>query len=217
MKLSVVIATLNRLPYLRACLDSLPAACGDVYCETIVVDGGSADGTPDYLRGLPLISVEQGVARGAVAAFNAGFHLADGDYVANLNDDCTVAPNTLALACEYLDGHSQCGQVAIPYGVPGAQPTTQMVHIGHHRPVRYANFGVTRRALGHACGWWGSYLHHYGGDCELSANVWDAGYTVDELPGGSIVHYELQDSTRQSNTHGGSDLFHAKWRKYNGK
>jgi glycosyltransferase involved in cell wall biosynthesis len=201
MKLSVVLGTLNRLPHLQKCLDSVERSCGGIEHEVIVVDGGSTDGTVSWLRQKrdKIITIEQGAAYGAVYAYNAGFFAAEGDYVASLNDDCEVKGDTLKAACDYLDTHEHCGQVAIPWHDKG-DIDIRVMHVGLGRQmldVIYANFGVTRRWLGDKVGWWGNYLEHYGGDCELSFMIWSSGYTVDELKGAEILHSRVQDRTRR--------------------
>lgn len=201
MKLSIVLGTLNRLPHLQKCIASARSSCGGLDHEIIVVDGGSVDGTLRWLRERrnEIITIEQGAAYGAVYAYNAGFAAAEGEYVAALNDDCIVVGDTLARACQYLDDTAQCGQVAIPWHDKGDKDA-RVMHVSLGRQmldVIYANFGVTRRWLGDKMGWWGNYLEHYGGDCELSFMIWHSGYTVDELVGGMIEHSRVQDNTRR--------------------
>lgn len=210
-KLSVVFGTMNRLEYLKPCLDSVRASARDVVSEVIVVDGGSADGTLEFLRAQKDVTlIAQGERLGAVRAFCAGFRAATGEYVANLNDDILVVGDTLKRACDYLDAHPKCGQVAIPFGDGNSIPKTQIIpnryaeQIGG-RNLPYANFGVTRKSIGDAAGWWGDtlpadqQLYQYGGDVFLSIKVWQAKYTVDVLPHGSITHFQLHDETRVPN------------------
>jgi len=215
MKLSIVIGTLNRFKYLQKCIDSVRQSCAGIESEVIVVDGGSIDGTQQWAHGQRIIFIEQGAAYGAVWAFNAGFYAAEGEYVAALNDDCTVVGDTLRLACDYLDSHATCGQVAIPWKDVGdiSEPTVQHVTLGKQAmDVIYANFGVARRWLGDEVGWWGEppYLVHYGGDCELSFQIIMRGYTVDELVGGQIAHLRVRDSTRRVCYN--NQAFNQKWR-----
>lgn len=212
MKLSVVIATLNRLKWLQKCVESVRKSCRDMDYEVIVVDGGSRDGTAMWARGQRVVFVEQGAAYGACYAFNAGFYAAEGEYVAALNDDCVVVGNTLPLACDYLDSHPKCGQVALPWHDIGDKDiAVQHVFIGKQQhPIIYANFGVTRRWLGDKVGWWGSW-EHYSGDCELSFSVFIEGYSIDELPGGQIDHYRVKDETRRICYH--NQAFMDKWMK----
>jgi hypothetical protein len=85
----------------------------------------------------------------------------------------------------------------------------QHVTIGRQNlPLIYANFGVTRRWLGDKVGWWGDW-EHYGGDAELSFSIFVAGYTIDELHGGRIDHFRVQDKTRRICYH--NQAFMDKW------
>ncbi len=49
MKLSLITATFNTLPGLRETCQQVQAQTG-VETEHVVVDGGSSDGTPEWLR-----------------------------------------------------------------------------------------------------------------------------------------------------------------------
>lgn len=216
MKLSIVIGTLNRLKYLQKCIESVHNSCAGIDHEVIVVDGGSVDGTQSWALGQRILFIEQGAAYGAVYAFNTGFYAAEGEHVAALNDDCIVEGDTLRVACDYLDAHPGCGQVAIPWKDLGdiSPPAVQHVILGKQSwNVIYANFGVTRRWLGDKVKWWGEApeMIHYGGDCELSFQILMAGYSVDELPGGSILHYRARDATRRVCYN--NMAFNKKWRE----
>lgn len=215
-KLSVVTGTLNRAAFIERLIPSVRHSAAGLALELIVVDGGSTDGTADYLIEQPDVTVIwQRERLGAVAAFNAGFAAASGEYVAALNDDCVVMRDTLAKACAHLDLHPRCGQVAIPFSDPKHAPAVDYVKAGTPpRRYLYANFGVTRRALGDQLGWWGD-LYHYGGDTELSLKIWRAGYTVDVLPGGLIEHYRAQDETRQAQDRHGE--FVKRWEAWDGE
>ena len=214
LQLSVVLGTLNRLESLMGAVASIRASCVGLESEIIVVDGGSRDGTAEYLLEQPDVrTIWQRTRLGAVEAFNAGFAAAHGTYVANLNDDMRVEGDTLRLAVDYLDTHELCGQVAIPFEDPDVPLRVEYVTAGlRHVTYRYANFGVTRRWLGEALGWWGKVYHHYGGDTELSLLVWQAGFTVDTLPGGRITHLRQRDATRIINY--SNKAFKTRWERW---
>jgi len=107
--LSVIIPTFNRAHLLTRALHSVFAQ--SMPCdELIVVDDGSQDGTAALLKQikrqspLPLHIIYQ-KNRGAAAARNAGLELAQGDYVAFLDDDDWWLPHKLmqqrtALQCQ---------------------------------------------------------------------------------------------------------------------
>jgi GT2 family glycosyltransferase len=95
---SIVIVTFNNLVYTRLCLESLLANTDYPHHEIIVVDNGSTDGTPDYLRSLaglhPHIQVVlNGCNRGFAPANNQGLALARGDHLVLLNND-TLVPHS---------------------------------------------------------------------------------------------------------------------------
>lgn len=226
---SVVLGTLNRVHFLRRAVVSIPPACGDLEYEIIIVDGGSLDGTAEYLQFLKYENqrvrvIQQGERRGAVAAFNAGFNAAVGEYVAATNDDCEYVGQPIALAVERLREASIVGQIAVPFiTVPAAtiadvpetvegDPHVQYVNLRRYGLVPYANFSVIRRDLGQQLGWWGDY-YHYAGDTELSTRVWHAGRRVEPLrsPTDYLIHYEVQDGTRVPNVE--TAIYNARWRR----
>ncbi len=95
MKFSVVIATKDRAPLLDAALASLRAQEGAPAYELVVVDNGSADGTPEIARkhGAEYVFVAEpnrGKAR------NAGIARATGDAIVFVDDDVIVPPHFLA-------------------------------------------------------------------------------------------------------------------------
>lgn len=101
----MVIPTRNRIGLLeRAALPSALNQAG-VEIEVLVVDDGSADGTPARVLGLPderirLIRNER--PQGVAAARNVGIHEAAAPWVAFLDDDDHWSPDKLATQLEAL-------------------------------------------------------------------------------------------------------------------
>lgn len=233
--ISIVFGTLNRVDFLQRALASIPRACGRdaenrITYEIIVVDGGSTDGTLDFLRtrrDKHLTVIAQGERRGAVAAFNEGFRAARGEFVAGFNDDAEYVGMPLVYAVAMLRSDKNVGQVAIPFvrhvaatvedirgfDAATAQPQVQIVSLPKVGLVPYANFGVIARALGDTLGWWGDCYYQYAGDTELSTQVWAAGLHVASLEAahGYLIHYEAQDETRLPNVE--APVFNARWRR----
>ena len=95
---SIIIPAYNGKGHLEANLPSLlEATQGRGGVEVIVVDDGSADGTPEFLAArFPQITlVALGVNRGFAGACNAGVHSARGEIVYFLNSDVRVLPGFL--------------------------------------------------------------------------------------------------------------------------
>ncbi len=104
--ISVVIPTRNRLELLNAALDSVAAQSVRREIEAIVVnDGGQsvARVISAWENVLPIKLVELDRQVGPAAARNVGIELAEGEYIAFLDDDDLFLPRHLAAGCKLLD------------------------------------------------------------------------------------------------------------------
>lgn len=113
---SVVVVTYNNLPLTQACLQSVLARTEWPNHEVIVVDNGSTDGTPDYLRGLATDNARVRVIlnpdnRGFAAANNQGLEEARGEYLVLLNNDTVVVRGWLTGLIRHLAAHPEWGIV----------------------------------------------------------------------------------------------------------
>ena len=81
--------------------------------ELIVADGGSNDGTLQYLYSLGngIRIVEQGKLIGVVRTLNQCIKICDGNYVFPVADDTIIIPNTIQNICSFMDRHKQFGMV----------------------------------------------------------------------------------------------------------
>lgn len=85
--ISVITCTWNSLATLPQTVDSLLAQKNASF-EHVVVDGGSTDGTLEYLRGLPHSPrILEGVSGGIAKAMNAGAEAARGEHLCHLHSD----------------------------------------------------------------------------------------------------------------------------------
>jgi GT2 family glycosyltransferase len=106
---SIISLSWNVRDLLRACLRSLPL--DDPTIEVIVVDGGSADGSPEMVRAeFPTVRLlaraeNLGYSRGN----NLGLAAAEGRYLFVLNPDTEVRPGCVRTLADYLDGHPEVG------------------------------------------------------------------------------------------------------------
>lgn len=105
MKISVITAVLNGRETLPTTLESLMAQTHQEV-EHVVQDGGSTDGTVDYLRahGHPAMSLVSAPDTGIYDGINNGIRRASGDVIGLLHaDDHLVGPDVLAKVAAAMD------------------------------------------------------------------------------------------------------------------
>lgn len=103
MFVSVVIPTYNRRPILEKCLLALERqqACPEIdRYEVVVVDDGSTDGTPDWLRGaaerFPHVRLIEQSHGGPAEGRNRGVDHAYGDVIVFIDSDLVVTDSFLS-------------------------------------------------------------------------------------------------------------------------
>lgn len=232
MLISIVSGTFNRLHLLQTMISSVRSQMySGMKYEIILVDGGSTDGTLEWIRQQPDIQlIEHGQLLGAIKAFCDGARAAQGEYVLLANDDIEFAENSIITALAHLEDNRNCGAVAFAdnrLGKIHGQPTHYQVNYhsvvddrGNCTTAPYAQVGLVRRELGAAVGWWGdndsimSQARTYGGDNYLSARVWESGYTVETCPGCKVHDIIERDDLRYINGQSGerdSQLFYTRF------
>ena len=105
---SIVILTFNNLVYTKLCLESLLANTEYPSYEVIVVDNGSTDGTPAYLRSLThqhphIRTVFNADNLGFARANNQGLAMTTGDVLVLLNNDTLVPQGWLTRLVQHLE------------------------------------------------------------------------------------------------------------------
>jgi GT2 family glycosyltransferase len=112
-RVSVVIPSWNGAHLLPVVLSSLARQSFTAF-ETIVVDNGSTDKSADYLaRAWPGVIVRfLECNAGFAAAVNAGIRVAQGEYVALLNNDVELDPEWLSALIVELDGNPELAAVS---------------------------------------------------------------------------------------------------------
>ena len=105
MFVSVVIPTYNRQPILEKCLAALEqqliSGTAVKRYEVVVVDDGSTDGTPDWLRQnaarFPHVRLIEQIHGGPAEGRNRGVDQAQGDVIVFIDSDLVVTPVFLAM------------------------------------------------------------------------------------------------------------------------
>ena len=221
---SIVVPTFNRHEGLRRCLDNIRR---NVSCpkEVIVVDGGSTDGSREWLAGqTDLRVILEPNREGAVKAFNKGFRAAAGHYIMWLNDDAFPLPGAVEAAADLIERPDlgDVGMVAFYHNWHSERNVLDRVEHGgktyalcHVRGHPYANFGLIHRSLLDKIGFADERYYFFGFDPDLSLKVQlEEGLEVIGCRRALIHHDEHPDERKAQDLSAGAEdnakLF-AKW------
>jgi glycosyltransferase involved in cell wall biosynthesis len=102
MDFSVVTPCFNSIRWIELCVRSVRHACAGLRYEHIVCDGGSADGTVEFLRNQSDVHLISGPDRGMYDALNKGMAAARGQILGHLNVDEQYERTGLACALQRL-------------------------------------------------------------------------------------------------------------------
>lgn len=210
---SIVSGTYNRLEFLKKMVASARASVAGVrglVLDFSLVDGGSTDGTIEWCKSQSDIHlIEHGELRGAVKAFNDGAFQALGQYCILANDDVEFVDDGILKAWIYMQSNPDCGIGCFYQDRNGREWHVESMPVVRGGKQSYGPYGqvcITPKWLGDFVGWWGTYLHTYGGDNELSAKVYELGYKISPVPDAKIHDREANDELRQrNNITGGKD------------
>lgn len=216
-QVSVVLGTYNRLSFLKATIASVRASRIDVPYEIIVVDGGSTDGTIDWLTEqrdiIAIVQHNREVSEGKARRkrswgyfMNLGFKCAEGRYVCLISDDSVVHPDTLANGVRHFesgiaDGH-RLGAVAFYWR---SWPEEKQYRIGSTLGNKaMVNHGLFLREAVERVGWIDDKRYDfYCADGDLALKIWHAGYEIVSCRNALLEHFEHADpSVRQQNLTG---------------
>lgn len=210
--LSIVFPTANRLPYLTRCIESVRAHIGDLSYEFVIVDGGSTDGTAEYLAMQPDVKlIQHGALLGANKAFRDGLLAASGDYVCQLSDDVEIVDECLLVSVEMLCADETIGQVAFYFSHLPAVPALALAIVGKQK-VLFCAFGVTPRRIGKMVDWWSPEYYQQYGDPDFSCKIRQAGYRIVPLEGYHIIHRSAErDAALRRRNREDAAIYAAKW------
>jgi GT2 family glycosyltransferase len=177
---SIVIPTFNRKDRLIRCVDKIRRHVRTPR-EVIVVDGGSSDGSREWLRDQhDLVVVFETKREGAVRAFNKGFKAATGHYIMWLNDDAYPLAGAVEHAIAMLERADlpELGMVAFYHNWHSERNILDRVEragisyeLCHVRGYPYANFGLLRRDLLARIGFADERFYFFGFDPDLALRL----------------------------------------------
>lgn len=204
-ELSIIFGTYNRRQMLEHAVESIRSSVGALSYEIVITDGGSTDGSLEWMRDQrDIVIAGTNNLRGAVSAFNAAWVVSRGRYIANFNDDSVYVGQALENAHEQIAASSEIGQLALEFDIGGTG--WHHANMPSVQSMTYANYGMSRREVvqrvcerqgGPRC-YWNPIYHTYAGDCEHSAWVWSMGLRV-EACGHRVSDSHVNDQLRRKN------------------
>ena len=201
---SVVIGSYNRRKFLQEAIETVRENGVGIAYETIIVDGGSTDGSLGWLtKQKDLVTIVQhnrGEFRGQPIRrrswgyfMNLGFKSAQGRYVLMISDDCLLLPGALARGLEHLqeleaEGRKIGGGAFYFRNWPQDREYYVQRTLGGKVMVNHGLY--TREAL-EAVGFVDEDRYgFYKADGDLCLKMWEAGYEVVDCPGAYVEHFE---------------------------
>jgi len=195
---TVIVAAYNGERFLRETLESLFAQDFDSY-EVVFVDDGSEDQTAEIARSFPLRYLRQ-ANQGLPAARNAGLAVAEGEFIAFLDDDDVLPPNKLSLQAGHLLEHPDTGCVLglCEWIFEGIEPPTLKRDpvFGEVGGIQFVTAMVRRSILEELGGFDPTYL--YAEDRDLFVRMREHGVKIEVL-GHVVLHKRLHGSNMTLN------------------
>lgn len=146
MRICVVTPSFNQLEYLQQTARSVLSQTGDFELAWRVVDGGSRDGTVDFLKSIsdPRLRWISEPDRGQTEALNKGVRDADGDVIGWLNSDDLYAPGALAAVAAALRSRPEAAWVAGRCDIINADGRTIRSGVTRYKDRRLAKYSYRR-------------------------------------------------------------------------
>jgi len=187
--LVILIATYNRLKLLKKVVASIAENTYVPY-ELIVIDGGSDDGTIEYLKtNIHITPVFQNKLIGVARAYNEIWRQIDSKYTCWLSDDTEIKNKSLDTAVKILEEDSSIGMVGLKMkDVLG--PHVNKTYMGGLRlGILNCNHAVLPTEVIKAVGYFNEDYRSYGVDPDLTTSVLCSGKKVVMTKQISVLHY----------------------------
>lgn len=210
---SIVIGSYNRHKFLQAAVESARENCLEIAHEIIVIDGGSTDGSLDYLvKQKDIISIVQH-NRGEILGkkieqrswgyfMNLGFKITKGKYILMISDDCLLTPGSVKNGIDYFEEllrkGERVGAMAFYWrNWPEQEDYWVGLTLGNKM---FVNHGLYLRDALEDVGWIDEETYRfYHADGDLCLKLWKAGYIVRDCKKAFVEHKHHTGSKRINN------------------
>lgn len=190
--LTILIATYNRLGALKTAIEAVAVQTRCSH-EVIVIDGGSTDGTIEYLKSRSDITpVFQGKLLGVPRSYNEVWRQLKSKYTCWLSDDTELINNGIDLATQILEEDESIGMVSLKTrDVIGPRAEHPYVGALSEYQILNCNHGVMPFELARSIGFFNEDYAMYMIDPDLTASVLCTGKKVVMTKPVSILHYPV--------------------------
>jgi len=220
--LSIVVATKNRAPLLKQMLTSIRQGARELSYETLVIEGGSSDGTPEVLKefGSAQVIDEASVLGSGRHSwpqlYNVGFQKARGTWTIFASDDITFGDHCFDTAIKSLNAAppSVAGGIFFYRNEVAEQGWERFGIDFLARDLPLLNYGLVRRDILSALGNINTDYQFYCADGDLTYLLASRGMALSPLSNCFVTHHNLLDTQKQINLQGlekDSALFRSRW------
>ena len=192
--LVVLVPTYNRLESLKRTLTSIKTQTNCSH-EVIVIDGGSSDGTVEFLKiQADVTPVFQESLKGQARSCNEVWRQINCKYTVWLSDDTELTNNCLDCATKILETDSEIGMVGLKMKdtVGPGKNRAYMGALSEYK-ILNCNHGVISLDLLRSVGFFNEDYYSYNIDPDITASVLCTGKKVVMTKKISVLHHRIED------------------------
>ena len=214
--ISFCIPTLNRLDSLKSCISHIEKSKDLFTYKIIVADGGSTDGTVEYLKEHKISFISN--VKGVVYAINLCFYKAKSDLIITINDDMDVVPSTFKKCIELFKKDESIGLIALKM-VERRYDNYPNVQVDKNGFV-LSKVYIVRKSILKQIGFNDEHFKTYLIDLDMHLSFLDNGYSTCVSRDVGVIHHRCErnrDSYPETDKELYDyqiDYFNKKWEKF---